>query len=121
MKRLSCCLEKTKRITLLLLLLFIGFATINAQTSTSVLKKKEPLLRFGLPADISFNQKFYPKGISRSFYNFGDILAARSVLPAASFSEGPTSGQYINQGVINQQPVPFFKQTTGSGIFGNSK
>ena len=38
-----------------------------------------------------------------------DVLEGRAVLPAATFADGPTSGQYIRNGAdtINEQRVPF--------------
>jgi glycerophosphoryl diester phosphodiesterase len=36
-----------------------------------------------------------------------DRLIGRAVLPAATFAEGPTSGQFIGDGPINGAPVPF--------------
>ena len=37
-------------------------------------------------------------------------LVGRAVLPAATFDDGPASGQYIGKGPINRQSVPFSKQ-----------
>ncbi|PTY05258.1 phytase esterase [Opitutaceae bacterium EW11] len=37
-------------------------------------------------------------------------LIARAVLPAATFSDGPISGQYVGAGPINHQTVPFAHQ-----------
>ncbi len=71
---------------------------------------------FNIPLDNFYSKKIYPKGTGRSFFNFGDILVARAVLPAASFSEGPTSGQYIGSGLINQQPVPFLNKQPIQGF-----
>ncbi len=78
--------------------------------------KDQELLQFELPTDNYFNHKMNPKGTGKSFFNFGDILIARAVLPAATFSEGPTSGQYISQGLINQQPVPFLNKQPVQGF-----
>ena len=45
-----------------------------------------------------------------------DMLIGRAVLPAATFSEGPTSGQYIGQGPINGQEVPFINKQPVQGF-----
>jgi len=37
-------------------------------------------------------------------------LAGRAVLPAATFADGPVSGQYIGASPQNGQTVPFAKQ-----------
>jgi glycerophosphoryl diester phosphodiesterase len=37
-------------------------------------------------------------------------LAARAVLAAASFADGPASGQYLGGSVFNGQSAPFAKQ-----------
>jgi glycerophosphoryl diester phosphodiesterase len=43
-------------------------------------------------------------------------LAGRAVLPAATFAEGPSSGQYIGKGPINFQHVPFINKQPVQGI-----
>jgi len=43
-------------------------------------------------------------------------LAGRAVLPAATFAEGPTSGQYIGKSPINFQRVPFINKQPVQGI-----
>lgn len=73
----------------------------------SVITEEKEVSSFDIPIDNYFNSKIYAKGTGKSFSRFRDILISRAVLPAASFSEGPTSGQYIGSGLINQQPVPF--------------
>lgn len=100
---------------ILLGILCMGLFTLQAQKLTS---KDESLetSKFDLPTDNHFNRKTYLKGTGTSFINFGDILVSRAVLPAASFSNGPTSGQYINQGLINQQPVPFYNKQPIQGF-----
>ncbi|MDY8135561.1 esterase-like activity of phytase family protein [Aquimarina sp. 2201CG5-10] len=75
-------------------------------TAQSTVSKPETL-DFTIPNDTYYTKKIYPKGTGKSFYNFGDILVSRAILPASSFAQGPTSGQYIGAGLINQQPVPF--------------
>ncbi|WP_062058163.1 esterase-like activity of phytase family protein [Aquimarina longa] len=103
------------RSTLFLSILSVFLYTIQAQSPIS---KKENIekYQFDIPTDNYFNKKAYPKGTGKSFINFGDILISRAVLPAASFSEGPTSGQYISQRLINQQPVPFFNKQPIQGF-----
>ncbi|QKX06381.1 hypothetical protein HN014_16160 [Aquimarina sp. TRL1] len=79
---------------------------INAQERT-VTQKGVSLLMENTSPTSSLYKKIYPKGTGKSFYNFGDILVARAVLPAASFSNGPTSGNYIGTAPINDQIIPF--------------
>ena len=43
-------------------------------------------------------------------------LAGRAVLPAATFAEGPSSGQYIGKGPINFQRVPFKNKQPVQGV-----
>lgn len=45
-----------------------------------------------------------------------DTLIGRAVLPAATFAEGPTSGQQIGTGSINGQPVPFLNKQPVQGF-----
>ncbi|WP_025743821.1 esterase-like activity of phytase family protein [Aquimarina pacifica] len=94
----------------------VGAICITASLSAQISKKNSENFQFDIPKDNCFNQKKYAKGTGSSYFNFGDILISRAVLPAASFSEGPTSGQYINQGLINQQPVPFFNKQPVQGF-----
>jgi hypothetical protein len=49
-----------------------------------------------------------------------DELEGRAVLPAATFAQGPTSGQQLGTDTINGQPVPFLKQATSTGFFRRS-
>ncbi len=106
----------TSKHTVLVSALCWGLCSLTyAQKDTSN-QKKEEKLQFDIPADTHFNKKIHPKGTGKSFFNFGDILVARAVLPAASFSEGPTSGQYIGSGLINQQPVPFSNKQPVQGF-----
>ncbi|MBQ0735395.1 esterase-like activity of phytase family protein [Aquimarina celericrescens] len=88
---------------------------IYAQVDSSI-QKKEKKYQFDNPIDNSFNKEIYSKGTGMPFFNFGDILVARAVLPANSFSEGPTSGQFIGSGSINQQPVPFLNKQPVQGF-----
>ena len=46
----------------------------------------------------------------------GDKLTGRAVLPAATYLYGPTSGQYIGQGPINGQSVPFIDKQPVQGV-----
>ncbi|GAA4274799.1 esterase-like activity of phytase family protein [Aquimarina gracilis] len=90
--------------------------SLSAQAQNSPIEhKKEEKAQFDIPVD-NFFKNTPPKGIGLSLSNFGDILVARAVLPAASFSEGPTSGQYIGSELINQQPVPFFNKQPVQGF-----
>ncbi len=79
-------------------------------------QEKKQNTHFDLPVDNHFVKKIYPKGTGKSFLNFGDLLVSRAVLPAATFSDGPTSGQYIGSGLINQQPVPFLDKQPIQGF-----
>ncbi len=88
-------------------------STIKAQQQTQTSSEKN---QFNITTDHYYKAKIHPKGTGISLFNFGDILAARAVLPAASFSEGPTSGQYIDSGLINQQPVPFSNKQPVQGF-----
>lgn len=45
-----------------------------------------------------------------------NILLGRATLPAASFAKGPTSGQFIGQGPINNQSVPFINKQPIQGF-----
>ncbi len=96
---------KKANLTVFFIIVSLGFTLSRTQAQT--LEKKEEQSQFNLPIDNNYNSRIYSKGTGKSFFNFRDILVSRAVLPAASFSEGPTSGQYIDQGLINQQPVPF--------------
>lgn len=91
------------------LALFCSQKTISQKTETQDQK-------FTIPKDQHFTEKIYPKGTGKSFLRFGDILVGRAVLPANTFSEGPTSGQYIGNGTINQQPVPFYGKQPVQGF-----
>jgi glycerophosphoryl diester phosphodiesterase len=108
MKRHYQIISKIKH-SILLSIFCMGLFTLQAQKLTSKDESIEKF-KFDLPTDNHFNRKTYQKGTGKSFINFGDILISRAVLPAASFSNGPTSGQHINQGLINQQPVPFYNK-----------
>lgn len=92
-------------------------AGVTVYAQESIIKEQNTReSKFDIPTDNYFNTKTYPKGTGKSYINFGDILISRAVLPAASFSQGPTSGQFINQGLINQQPVPFFNKQPIQGF-----
>ncbi|MCK8524348.1 esterase-like activity of phytase family protein [Aquimarina sp. D1M17] len=94
-----------------------SIATSMAQDQTSNLtSQKDQKTAFDIPTDNYYGKKVYLKGTGKSFFNFGDILVGRAVLPAASFSDGPTSGQYIGSGLINQQPVPFLNKQPIQGF-----
>ncbi|WKN44575.1 glycerophosphodiester phosphodiesterase family protein [Tunicatimonas pelagia] len=45
-----------------------------------------------------------------------NILQKRAVLPAATFSPGPTSGQYIGGPIVNGQETPFVDQQPVQGV-----
>ena len=45
-----------------------------------------------------------------------DTLIGRAVLPAATFAEGPTSGQQLGANPINGQPVPFVNKQPVQGF-----
>ena len=45
-----------------------------------------------------------------------DILVGRAVLPAATFAEGPTSGQQLGTDPINGQSVPFVNKQPVQGF-----
>ncbi len=99
-----------------LFLLICTAFTFAQLAHAQVSSKKEEKLDFNIPKDTYFNNAVHPKGTGKSFFNFGDILVARAILPAASFSEGPSSGQYIGSGLINQQPVPFLNKQPIQGF-----
>ncbi|WP_108867229.1 esterase-like activity of phytase family protein [Aquimarina aquimarini] len=94
---------------------YANICTLNAQ---SVPYQTENNLKSNYTSFINYNfkKKIHPKGTGKSFTTFGDILVSRAVLPAATFSEGPTSGQYISHGLINQQPVPFYNKQPIQGF-----
>ncbi|MAQ76530.1 MAG: hypothetical protein CL613_09385 [Aquimarina sp.] len=98
-----------------LLLLGITLALFCSQNIFSQ-NTKEIDQKLEIPKDKHFTDKIYPKGTGKSFLRFGDILVGRAVLPANTFSEGPTSGQYIGNGTINQQPVPFYDKQPVQGF-----
>ncbi len=93
----------------------IGLLPLKAQQKSTT-STNEDNIKFNITADHYYKNKIYPKGTGTSLFNFRDILVARAVLPAASFSEGPTSGQYIGSGLINQQPVPFLNKQPVQGF-----
>jgi hypothetical protein len=45
-----------------------------------------------------------------------DQLEGRAVLPAATFAQGPTSGQQLGANPINGQPVPFLNKQPVQGF-----
>ena len=45
-----------------------------------------------------------------------DTLVGRAVLPAATFAEGPTSGQQLGADPINGQSVPFLNKQPVQGF-----
>ncbi|MBP2832724.1 esterase-like activity of phytase family protein [Aquimarina sp. U1-2] len=103
---------------LLLKILFLGICTpysILAQIAPHT-KKTEKNYEFDIQLDQTLHTSLYTKGTGRPFFNFGDVLVARAVLPADTFSEGPTSGQFIGSGYINQQPVPFLDKQPVQGF-----
>jgi len=90
--------------------------TITAQDSDVNKQQKEKVLSFDAKKDKNFNEKKYVKAAKRSSFLSKDILVSRAILPAASFSEGPTSGQYIGSNLINEQPVPFINKQPIQGV-----
>ncbi len=114
MKPYYLIISKSKHIAILSTICVLMLAPIKTLAQTISSKKEKP--KFEIPSDNYFNKKIYPKGTGTSFFNFGDILVARAILPAASFSKGPTSGQYIGDGLINQQPVPFLNEQPIQGF-----
>ncbi|MDY6992853.1 MAG: esterase-like activity of phytase family protein, partial [Pseudomonadota bacterium] len=44
------------------------------------------------------------------------ILIGRAILPAATFAQGPTSGQYLEQALINGQALPFIDKQPVQGF-----
>ncbi|WP_164914062.1 hypothetical protein [Aquimarina sediminis] len=66
--------------------------------------------RFDIPLYKQQYQKTYPKGTGKSFIHFEDVITFGIIFPTTSFSQGPSVGQYTNQGLINQQPVPFINK-----------
>ncbi|SHI47674.1 esterase-like activity of phytase family protein [Aquimarina spongiae] len=117
MKRYYQIIVTAKRMVLASTIYLGCTQSLIAQEQTPISSPdKEEKSTFNIPLDNFYSKKIYPKGTGRSFFNFGDILVARAVLPAASFSEGPTSGQYIGSGLINQQPVPFLNKQPIQGF-----
>ncbi len=114
MKRHSFFSSKMQSLAIASTLLIGVFLTQQIQSQT--VTKKSEQKQFNLPVDNNYNRNLYPKGTGKSYINFGDILISRAVLPAASFSEGPTSGQYIGKGLINEQPVPFLNKQPIQGF-----
>ncbi|MDZ4755481.1 MAG: esterase-like activity of phytase family protein [Phycisphaerae bacterium] len=55
---------------------------------------------------------FAPTVLARA----ADTLTARSVLPATTFADGPTSGQLIGGPTVNGIPVPFINQQPVQGF-----
>ncbi len=111
MKRHYQIISKMTYYTLLSIICIVS--SLQAQNS---IKETTEQYQFEIPTDNVYNKKMIPKGTGKSFTNFGDILISRAVLPAASFSKGPTSGQYLKQGLINQQPVPFLNKQPIQGF-----
>ncbi len=87
--------------------LLIASLSMGVSTHAQVIKEDTESAMFETPIDHFFTPEKHTKGAGASYSNRGDILFSRAILPSASFSEGPTSGQYISQGSINEQPVPF--------------
>lgn len=108
MKKYYQNLFKTKHLAKQIGLSILGLvaSTIQAQ-KINTQQENKTTLEFEIKTDDSYNENIKTKGAGNAILNFGDILVSRAVLPANSFSEGPTSGQYIGSGFINQQPVPF--------------
>ncbi|UZO79650.1 esterase-like activity of phytase family protein [Aquimarina sp. ERC-38] len=72
--------------------------------------------KFQLKQDQNFSQNYFSKSLGKSFFNFGDILVSRAVLPANTFATGPTSGRYLGTDTINKQPVPFIDKQPVQGF-----
>lgn len=90
------------------------FAQKTQSNNTNEIKQSENFkiqknTRFNTENTAFKNEKF-------SFKNSNDYLFARAVLPAASFSEGPTSGQYINQLEVNGVNLPFINKQPIQGV-----
>ena len=56
-------------------------------------------------------KQIYPKGTGASYFIFEDKLQIKTRTSSkVNFSEAPSSMQYINPVLANQQPVPFLKK-----------
>ncbi|TCI95042.1 esterase-like activity of phytase family protein [Tenacibaculum sp. M341] len=71
---------------------------------------------FEIKKDAEHNPKKYSKAAKKSSFLAKDILVSRAILPAASFAEGPTSGQYIGATSINEQTIPFINKQPIQGF-----
>lgn len=78
-----------------------------AQTPTRN-KEKEQNANLKIQENLYFNNENKKDApLKKIAPNKQDYLFARAVLPAASFSKGPTSGKYINKDTINGVKLPF--------------
>ncbi|GAA4115160.1 hypothetical protein GCM10022393_15200 [Aquimarina addita] len=97
-------------------MLFIYVVTSISLISQTTNQTQEKNTAFDIPIDRFYGTALHAKGLDKSFHNFGDILVSRAVLPASSFSEGPTSGKYIGIHPINEQDVPFINKQPVQGF-----
>ncbi|MEW7280246.1 hypothetical protein ABW636_16770 [Aquimarina sp. 2201CG1-2-11] len=95
---------KTKSSICFTLVLWIGIYTLQAQ---EIQTKKDT---FKVLTKQYSATKIYPKGTGTSYFIFEDKLRIKSGASRINFSEAPSSIQYINPVLANQQPVPFFKK-----------
>ncbi len=86
---------------LLVLMCAFGFSVVQAQNWKELSQQSKAMMD-----DI----------IEEALENRPDVLIGRAVLPAATFSEGPTSGNFIGEGPINGQEVPFIDKQPVQGF-----
>lgn len=79
----------------------------------SIKNKLKPILFLLVMGLTAFYSKVYAQ---RSGNGSKAQLLGRSVLKAASFADGPTSGTRIGEGPINQQEVPFLNRQPVQGV-----
>ena len=87
-----------------------GFCIFKINAQKSSFQKKDVSTTKTTSYKIKSNDYFWSK-LSRfkNYKNFfrSDVLLAKAVLPANSFAEGPTSGEFIGDSLMNQQVLPF--------------
>lgn len=94
----------------------LSFSIFLSATAQKSEEKTQEAFSFDIQKDNTYNSKVDKEASKKASFLSNDILVARAVLPAASFSEGPTSGQYIYADSINSQPLPFVNKQPIQGV-----
>jgi len=105
------------RIFLIFLLLSAGITQlIKVHAQDSLQKQEKKVWTFETPGDPYYKSRSLLGPNAHSFFNLGDLLVGRAILPAATFAKGPTSGNYITSETINGQSIPFINKQPVQGF-----